>query len=206
MRKQALSRREEEIVELAIEGFTNDGIADKLNLSVGTVNTYWLRIRMKVGGFGRTDTVAKVLQHRAEREAVSVDDERQHMLESFGPRILEKRAALALLQLAMEQIQATVWATDTDLKIEVLANGEMPSHVGGVHWEIGKTIYEMFQTQDPKHPAVAAHLNALDGKETTVRLQRPYDHMALRTQPLRGEGDEIMGCIGVLQLHEDDES
>ncbi|MEX2244727.1 MAG: helix-turn-helix transcriptional regulator [Fimbriimonadaceae bacterium] len=40
-----LSPRESEIADLAIRGLTNDAIALQLDLSVGTVNTYWLRIR-----------------------------------------------------------------------------------------------------------------------------------------------------------------
>ena len=38
-----------EIVQLCVEGLTNDGIANRLGLSVGTVNTYWLRIELKGG-------------------------------------------------------------------------------------------------------------------------------------------------------------
>src|SRR5207237_352667 len=61
-----LSPREKEIVELCVEGLTNEAIAHRLGLSVGTVNTYWLRIKLKVGGTGRTDTVVRIIKDRAE--------------------------------------------------------------------------------------------------------------------------------------------
>lgn len=81
----SLSRREGEIIELAIQGHTNEGIAIQLGLSVGTVNTYWLRIRLKVGGFGRTDTVVKVMkkviQERAEEALKEAKVDCQKILE-----------------------------------------------------------------------------------------------------------------------------
>jgi DNA-binding NarL/FixJ family response regulator len=40
MSTKELSSREKEIVELATEGLTNEAIAYKLRISVGTVNTY----------------------------------------------------------------------------------------------------------------------------------------------------------------------
>src|SRR5688572_5464689 len=96
-----LSHREQEIVDLAILGLTNEGISVKLNLAVGTVNTYWLRIRMKVGGQGRTDTVAKIITERAER-ALRLSDVAStsiatHIAER-EVRALDLRAELALLQ------------------------------------------------------------------------------------------------------------
>ncbi|MCW5943117.1 MAG: response regulator transcription factor [Fimbriimonadaceae bacterium] len=130
MSTRALSPREEEIVELSILGLTNDAIAAKLSLSVGTVNTYWLRIRLKVGGFGRTDTVAKVITERAEKALREANVERKELAHHLADRahdLLELRAALALLQLAMDQIHSTVWATDRNLRIHLIANGEMPT-------------------------------------------------------------------------------
>src|SRR5205814_1022225 len=120
-----LSPREEDIVELSVHGLTNDGIAQKLGISLGTVNTHWLRIRLKVGGSGRTDTVAKVIKERAERALRDANVERQELVAHMAEReegLLELRAALALLQLAMDQIKSTVWATDADLMIHILAN------------------------------------------------------------------------------------
>src|ERR1019366_6069457 len=67
MATKELSPHEAEIVELCVRGLTNDAIAQRMGLSVGTVNTYWLRIRLKVGGVARTDTVVRVIKERAER-------------------------------------------------------------------------------------------------------------------------------------------
>src|SRR5450755_1501397 len=108
MATRELSHREEEIVELCVEGLTNDAIAQRLGLSVGTVNTYWLRIKLKVGGLGRTDTVVRVIKERAERALRDANVERTGLADMIAEKErtgMELRAALALLHLAMDQIK-----------------------------------------------------------------------------------------------------
>lgn len=117
--------------------------------------------------------------------------------------LVEVRASLALLQLALNQIKSAVWATDMDLNIHILTNGEMPTSHCGVVWETGKTVYEIFKSTDPKYPPVAAHLAALNGKETTVRLQGEFSKMILKALPVCDESLEVMGCIGIMNYVED---
>ncbi|MBI5708135.1 MAG: response regulator transcription factor [Armatimonadetes bacterium] len=196
-----LSPRESEIVELATKGYTNEGIAHTLGVSIGTVNTYWLRIRLKAGGVGRTDSVAKVISDRAELALRAANVDREGLAEHIAKRehdLLELRASLGLLELAMEQIQSTVWATDLKLRISMIANGVMPKEHFGVLWEVGKTVYEIFKSEDPNHPPIAMHLSALKGKESTVRLEGEFSKMILKALPLRDESHEIMGCIGIM--------
>jgi|GEM_PF-930855 len=198
-----LSPREEEIVELSILGFTNDAIADKLKLSVGTVNTYWLRIRLKVGGAGRTDSVAKVITGRADRALQLANSEREALISHISNKsteVVELKASLALLQLAMDQIQSTVWATDRDLRLHIVANGEFPATHFGVVWEIGATVYEIFKTKNPADLAIKAHLDALDGTETNIHLTGIFNRMMLRTMPLKDEFEEIIGCVSIVNM------
>src|SRR5512135_2532589 len=118
MATKDLSPREEEIVELCVDGLTNEAIANRLGLSVGTVNTYWLRIKLKVGGLGRTDTVVRVIKDRAEealRAAKTDPLEASGVVGDKDRATLDLRAALALLQLAMDQIKSTAWAADKNL-------------------------------------------------------------------------------------------
>lgn len=202
MATRELSPREEEIVELCVEGLTNDAIAARLGLSVGTVNTYWLRIKLKVGGLGRTDTVVRVIKERAERALRDANIERRELTDMVADKekgVLELRAALALLHLAMDQIKSTVWATDRNLSIHIIANGEFPSTHFGVKWEVGKSVYEIFKSEDPENLAVAAHLRALSGSESSVRLDGDFANMFLRVIPLLDEpGGGVMGCISIL--------
>lgn len=201
MATRELSPREEEIVELCVEGLTNDAIAHRLGLSVGTVNTYWLRIKLKVGGQGRTDTVVRVIKERAERALREENKERLSIVDIIAERErshLELRAALALLHLAMDQIKSTVWATDHDLLINIIANGDFPSTHFGVKWEIGKTVYEIFKTKDPANKAIDAHLRGLAGENVQVRLEGEFEKMFLRVIPLDEESGEVIGCVSIL--------
>jgi len=203
MATRELSTREAEIVELCVDGLTNEAIAHRLGLSVGTVNTYWVRIKLKVGGSGRTDTVVKVIKERAERALRESNSELKTVAEMLVQReqsALELRAALALLQLAMNQIKSTVWATDRDLVIHILANGETTATHFGVPWEVGRTIYEVFKTTDPANPALAAHLGALKGQGSEVRLTGEYENMVMRVIPLFDEAGDVLGCISILNI------
>lgn len=200
---KTLSAREEEILNLCISGLTNEAIANQLGLSLGTVNTYWLRIRLKVGGSGRTDTVARVIKERAERALREANVERADLtslLMSKERDLLDLRASLALLSLAMDQIKSTVWATDADLKIQIIANGQYPSTHFGVLWEVGKSVQEIFKTTDPNHPAISAHLAALNGSQSLQKLTGEFATLSLRVLPLRDEHDEdrVIGCISIL--------
>ena len=201
-----LSPRESEIVDLAIRGLTNDAIAQQLDLSVGTVNTYWLRIRMKVGGHGRTDSVARVIKDRSERALREANVDKENLVDHIAEKehsLLELRASLALLEMAMAQIKSAVWATDKDLSLYIVANGEMPSMHCGVVWETGKTVYEIFKTTDVLSPPIAAHLNALKGEETTLRLKGEFSNMVLKALPLRDDAQEIVGAIGIMNYVKD---
>ena len=201
MLKRELSHREEEIVQLCIEGLTNDAIAHRLNISIGTVNTYWLRIKLKVGGLGKTDTVIRIIKDRGDKALHDSSIERVHLAEIIAETekmLLEKHAALALLQLAMDTIKSTVWAADTDLMIYALANGDFPATHFGVTWEVGKTVYEIFKTNDPEDIAIAAHQTALNGEKVAVELTGEFHGMFLQVLPLIEEDGEIIGCVAIV--------
>ena len=194
MPHKELSPREEQIIDLCSQGFTNEGIAHELGLSLGTVNTYWLRIRTKVGGSGRAEIVSRIIKGRAERALQEKDSDRPAVEQS----LFDLRATLALLNLAMEGIQSTAWATDRDLTIRIVANGELSARRSGMVWEVGKTIFDAFGTNDPDDPGIRAHLIALAGKRATARLSGKDFKMVLRVMPLRNEKDEIIGCVSLL--------
>ncbi len=203
MPTKTLSPREEQIVQLCMDGFTNDAIAHRLGISVGTVNTYWVRIKLKVGGSGRTETIVRVIKERAETALRESNNERIDLGQLIIDKVqtaMELRTAMALLELAMSQIQSAVWAVDKKLTIQIIANGELPSSHFGVKWEVEKTVYEIFKTEDPKDLAVAAHIGAIAGKGSEVRLVGEFKNTLLRVMPLTDEHDESIGCISILNM------
>ncbi|MFQ3587431.1 MAG: helix-turn-helix transcriptional regulator [Fimbriimonadaceae bacterium] len=60
--KLDLSSRERQILSFAATGLTDKEIARKLDISVSTVRSYWLRLRQKIGGDNRTEVVARSLE------------------------------------------------------------------------------------------------------------------------------------------------
>jgi PAS domain S-box-containing protein len=63
---QSLSLREKQLIELAARGLTDAEMARDLGIAVGTVATYWGRIRSKYGGCSRTELVATALKESYE--------------------------------------------------------------------------------------------------------------------------------------------
>ncbi|AIE83591.1 LuxR C-terminal-related transcriptional regulator [Fimbriimonas ginsengisoli] len=66
------SSREREVLEFAVSGFTDEQIAQTLGISVSTVNSYWVRIRSKLGQYSRTQLVATILTERAKKAEESL--------------------------------------------------------------------------------------------------------------------------------------
>ncbi len=66
--RSRLSTRENEILEAAIEGMTDIQISQKMGITQSTVNSYWVRIRGKLGQLSRTELVALALKQLARDE------------------------------------------------------------------------------------------------------------------------------------------
>lgn len=210
MAKEELSPRETEIVELSAEGLTNEAIADRLGLSMGTVNTYWLRIKLKTGGLGRTDTVVRIFDKRfktaLEEERVDWEGLAAILLKrgdldvvAEKARGVELRTRLAMLHLAMDHVVLSTWATDKNLRVDLLTNSELPSSRSGSRWADGQTLYELFSTTDHAHPAIAAHLEALAGSPSRRELSGEFAGLILKVVPVLDEDEEVVGCISILK-------
>jgi hypothetical protein len=53
------------VLKLAVEGKTDEMIARELGIERGTVNSYWVRIRGKLGHLSRTELAARFVQQTA---------------------------------------------------------------------------------------------------------------------------------------------
>lgn len=65
---KALSERESAILSLAVMGKTDDQISFALNITSSTVNSYWVRIRSKLGPYSRVQIVVGVLAFEHQRK------------------------------------------------------------------------------------------------------------------------------------------
>lgn len=57
-----LSERENQLLDLAAAGMTDQAIATHLGISLPTVSTYWGRVRIKMGPHSRTELVANYIR------------------------------------------------------------------------------------------------------------------------------------------------
>lgn len=103
---EVLSVREREIVDLAVEGHTDEQIGQLLDISTSTVNSYWVRIRGKLGQLSRTEVVSKFLRHESQLRYADLIAENERLRESEG----RVRADL-------EQSQADLAQSQSDLRV-----------------------------------------------------------------------------------------
>ena len=109
----------------------------------------------------------------------------------------ELRENEARLRLLTQQAPADVWTTDADLRLTSILGALIPQLENAEARRPGRTLYELFGTRDPSHPAIAAHLQALRGESATYE-RADGDHMLEgRVEPLRDDRGSVVGCIGI---------
>ncbi|MGV3614131.1 MAG: helix-turn-helix domain-containing protein [Fimbriimonas sp.] len=79
--RSRLSRRECEILDFASDGLTDQQIALRLKISTSTVNSYWVRVRGKLGQLSRTELVATSLRQQAKLEMRELQAQTAHLEE-----------------------------------------------------------------------------------------------------------------------------
>jgi PAS domain S-box-containing protein len=103
----------------------------------------------------------------------------------------------ARLRLLVDQIPALVWTTDRQMRFTSFLGaglavlGLRPNQV------VGRTLYEVFGTGDPRFPAVAAHREALEGKSAAYEMKWGGRAYQAHVEPLRAADGSIGGTTGV---------
>ncbi|MFW5697343.1 MAG: response regulator transcription factor [Fimbriimonadaceae bacterium] len=103
-----LSVRESQIVMMASVGMSDRDIATYLEISSGTLGTYWARIRQKTGFRKRTEVLAAFWRRRSFEEATEVD-ETPDLSERFTPSIAQHPLLRKL------GLPVAVWSAEGDL-------------------------------------------------------------------------------------------
>jgi PAS domain S-box-containing protein len=93
--RSKLSSREDEVLALAIDGATDQQIALHLNISVSTVNSYWTRIRGKLGRLSRTELVASALKVEAQSHIAYILEQNREERRNTGMSGWTKRCPAA---------------------------------------------------------------------------------------------------------------
>lgn len=93
-----LSRQEERVLFLAINGLTDKEIAAEMHVSSNTVRTYWDRIRHKTG----SDNRQKLISAMIESGAVEILESDRLTINSLSMELESLRAELAAVKLELE--------------------------------------------------------------------------------------------------------
>lgn len=103
---ERLSARERQILELAAQGRTDQAIGLELAISVGSVNTYWSRIRTKVGKLSRAELVAQIALERAIVDLEALRSENAQLLQVLDQLQTSERR----IQRSLERTNALIKA------------------------------------------------------------------------------------------------
>lgn len=103
----------------------------------------------------------------------------------------------ARARVLLEQMPATVWSIDRDLRITT-SQGRALQDIGlAPDQSVGMTIYEYLQTEDPMHPAINACSRALSGESTYFETDHMNRGFATYLEPMRNERGDVTGAIAV---------
>ncbi len=112
-----LSSRERQLMTLAAQGETDDGIAHKIGIARGTIATYWTRIRAKMGPHNRVELVARFLQAHEESVIAELNAEIQRLkgtVEHIGD---EGPQEVGFFRALLEESPDVVLVVDSDNRI-----------------------------------------------------------------------------------------
>ena len=99
------------------------------------------------------------------------------------------------LRLLIEPMPAQVWTTDRELRFSSGMGGGLASF--GLRAKPGTTLFDYYGTHDLEALPIRAHRLALAGESVSFEQDWEGRMLQTRVEPLRGEGGEILGCIGI---------
>lgn len=101
-----LSPRETQLLLMASEGHTDNAISLKLGISVATVNSYWVRIRSKLGAQSRTEAVAMALRTQAETNMRKLQLENERLAQDLAAATSDNPGGPLSASIFCDMIQA----------------------------------------------------------------------------------------------------
>jgi PAS domain S-box-containing protein len=109
------------------------------------------------------------------------------------------RDVQAKLQLITTHISSIIWITDADLRI-IDSLGASGEQLGRKPDEfVGKSLYELFESQDGSVVAIAAHLRALRGEPAEYELEINGADFDVAVEPFFDPNGRVIGSIALAQ-------
>lgn len=118
----------------------------------------------------------------------SIDDDVARHVHEYNQRMRQ----------LVEQMPAALWATDDRLRITMSLGGALDAIHMRASQIVGKTLFEVFDTEDPQFAPIAAHARALAGEiPGPLRWTGWGTTMEVRIIPLRRDDGTVAGTLGI---------
>ncbi len=170
---ERLSQREREILNFAINGLTDQQIAVQLTISASTVNSYWVRIRSKLGHLSRTELVASALRRQAQNELKELQAQSAHFEELALRRGQDNEnvAHAEMYRAIIDAFPDPAFATDASGKI-LFANPMLGSLLQYKPEELmGQAAAMLFPERDRVNPFTDISAFAKGGNPVRIGIQ-----------------------------------
>ena len=96
---------------------------------------------------------------------------------------------------SVEQLPIVLWTTDPVLTLMSSNGSELEALTLGPDQIVGLTIFDLFDSDDPRLPAIAAHLRALGGETVSFDTRLADRAFHGRVSPLKDDEGEQIGTI-----------
>lgn len=177
-----LSSRERQILLTAAEGLTDEQIALRLGISTSTVNSYWVRLRGKIGSGSRTELVGHMLRQTAREEVGQYRKE----VERLRSELTETRRALEQSrredeaqsmedwqELVLERLPVAALLVDTTQCV-TFANLEATSLLLEENQSLlGRPIEQVFAMSDSAQQALEEYFAERKAGRLTIGMREP---------------------------------
>jgi PAS domain S-box-containing protein len=107
------------------------------------------------------------------------------------------RESDARFRLLMAQLPAGVWTTDAALRVKTVFGSAVRRLEDARAQAPDGSLYDVFGTTNPAHPAIAAHLRALGGESAQYERAEGDVVLEAHVDPLRDGTGAVVGCVGV---------
>lgn len=137
----------------------------------------------------RRAALAQELRRLNAQLTEEIDERRQ-----IEKLLAEREARLRAL---LRQLPAIVWTVDRNLVFTSSAGSGLAALGLEPGQVVGMTLFEYFGTDDPDHPAIAAHQRALAGEPQEYEFAWQDRWYRVRVEPLTDPDGAITGAIGI---------
>ncbi len=116
---------------------------------------------------------------------------------ALAAKALELETSTATLRMLLRQMPVLLWTVDCDLRI-TSSDGAMKAVLGYERGQFhGKTLFELFQTEDATMLPIARHIDALAGNIVTYDFEFENKNFVTTIAPQLDSSGHVVGAISI---------